>query len=164
MVVAGFAAWLIFGGDNDQTKAPGRAPGEAVSASKLQTLPAQVGHDFYWAGKQAGFTYEFTQTNNGNTFLRYLPAGVALNDPRPNFLTVGTYPRPGAYATLKKFSAKQGSVSRKLGGGGIAVYGQDRPSSIYVAYPGVDLEVEVYDPSPSRALRLVLSGRVQPVH
>jgi hypothetical protein len=161
-ILAGFVAWLIFKGD-DKANAPARAPGVAASYAQLQALPDQVGHEVYWAGNKTGYTYELTRTSQGNIFVRYLPAGVEVGDPRPNFLTVGTYPRADAYASLKKLSAKPGSVKRKLAGGGIAVYGQQVPGSVYAAYPGKSFQVEVYDPSPKGAQQLVFSGQVRPL-
>jgi hypothetical protein len=161
-VLVGLVAWLIFRSDSNQSKAPVRA--SAASVSELQALPEKVGHDLYWAGKRPGFTYELTKTNQGNVFLRYLPPGAQLNDPRPNFLTVGTYPRHGAHTILQKFSRQPHSVSRKLSGGGLAVYSEDQPNSVYVAYSDSDLQIEIYDPSASRAFRLVTSGQIQPIH
>jgi hypothetical protein len=160
-ILAGFVAWLIFKGDDNKTTAPTRAPAVAASYSKLQALPGQLGHEVYWAGKKTGYTYELTQTSQGNIFVRYLPASVAVGDPRPNFLTVGTYPRRDAYTSLKKLSTKQDSVSRQLAGGGIAVYSKQRPSSVYAAYPKRGFQIEVYDPSPNRARALVFSGQVR---
>jgi hypothetical protein len=162
-VLAGFVAWLIFKGDDNKVDVPARAPAVAASYSQLQALPGQVGHDVYWAGKKTGYTYELTQTSQGNTFVRYLPASAAVGDPRPNFLTVGTYPGRDAYTSLKKLSTKPDSVSRKLAGGGIAVYTKQRPASVYAAYPGKALQVEVYDPSPTRARHLVFSGQISPL-
>jgi hypothetical protein len=163
-VLVGFVAWLIFrGDDNNKANAPARAPAVGASQAQLQALQGQVGHEVYWAGRKAGYTYELTQTSQGNIFVRYLPAGVEVGDPRPNFLTVGTYPRRDAYTSLKKISTKQGSVSRQLAGGGIAVYSEQGPASVYAAYPGKGFQVEVYDPSPTRARELVLSGRVRPL-
>jgi hypothetical protein len=160
-LVAGFVAWLILNRKDNEPIAPTRAPGIAASYSELQALPHQVGHDVYWAGQRVGYAFELTQTSQGNVFVRYLPAGVDVGDPRPNFLTVGTYPRKGAYASLKKTSTKAGAVSRQLDGGALAVYSQQTPTSIYVAYPGENLQVEVYDPSPARARSLVFSGKVR---
>ena len=37
------------------------------------------------------------------------------------------------------------------------------PTSVYVAYPGSKVQIEVFDPDPARALRLVTSGHIQPV-
>jgi hypothetical protein len=162
-VLGGFVAWLIFKGDDNKANAPVRAPAVAASYSQLQALPGQVGHEVYWTGKKTGYTYELTRTSQGNIFVRYLPASAEVGDSRPNFLTVGTYPRRDAYASLKKIATKPDSVSRQLAGGGIAVYSKQRPTSVYAAYPGDGLQVEVFDPSPTRARQLVFSGQVRPL-
>jgi hypothetical protein len=162
-LLAGFVAWLVFKGDDNKATGPVRAPAAAVTYAQLRALPAQVGHDVYWAGKKSGYTYELTQTSQGNVFVRYLPAGVQVNDSRPNFLTVGSYPRRGAYASLKRSAKKPGAVTKELSGGGIAVYSEQNPTSVYAAYPGKDIQVEVYDPSARRAQHVVFSGQVRPV-
>jgi hypothetical protein len=161
--LAGLVAWIVFKGDGDEAKTSGRATATAASVAELKALPAKVGHDFYWAGAEKGVTYELTQTSGGNLYVRYLPAGVQINDPRPTFLTIGTYPRRGAYQVLQQFSKKPHAVSRQLPGGGIAVYSRDTPNSVYVAYSGRDLQVELFDPSPGRALRLATSGKLRPL-
>ena len=48
-------------------------------------------------------------------------------------------------------------------GKGIAFYDASRPTNVYVAWPGVGVQVEVYDPSAANAQRLVASGAIAPV-
>jgi hypothetical protein len=163
-VAAGLLAWLLFKGDDNKSSGPTRAPASAASVSELRALPGDVGHDVFWAGEQKGFTYELTKTTQGNVFVRYLPDGVDVNDPRPNFLSVGSYPRKDAFGVLQKVAKNPGSELRKVSGGGIAVVSSQEPNSVYVAYPGKDLEIEIYDPSPRRALRVAVSGQVRPLH
>jgi len=55
------------------------------------------------------------------------------------------------------------NLARNGHGGGIAVQSARSPKSVYVAYPGSDVQVEVYDPSPERARRLALSDRLRPL-
>jgi hypothetical protein len=38
-----------------------------------------------------------------------------------------------------------------------------KPNSVFVAYPGKNFEIEIYDPSPSKALRLAVSGQLKPL-
>jgi len=52
---------------------------------------------------------------------------------------------------------------RRVAGGGIVVVSSQSPKSVYLGFPGQDYQVEVYDPSARRALRLATSGRVRPV-
>ena len=50
-----------------------------------------------------------------------------------------------------------------LTGGGRAFVDKNHPTSVYVAYPNVNLQVEVYDPAHGRARKLVTSGQLVPV-
>lgn len=116
-----------------------------------------------WAGPKAGTTYELTQTTDGRIYIRYLPAGVKVGDQRPNYLTVGTYPQTGALAVLQAGAAKTHAETIKLSGGGLASIDKNKPTSVYVAFPGQDLQVEVFDPSAARARHLVTIGRITPI-
>jgi predicted aconitase with swiveling domain len=46
---------------------------------------------------------------------------------------------------------------------GVAMVDRAHPQSVHLAYPGVDDQVEIYDPSPARSLRIARSGEVRPV-
>ncbi len=116
----------------------------------------------YWAGPRAGRTYELTRPDDGSIYIRYLPAGVPVGSPRPDFLTVGTYPRPGALRLLRRLARRAGAVSFPVTGGGLAVYWSRRPNSVYLAFPGGEAQIEVYDRSARSARRIARSGQVQP--
>ena len=162
-IVVAVIVWLIVKDDgNDNKSGQSAPPAVAASVQQLRDLQKTVGHTVYWAGPRSGSTLELTQVR-GNVFIRYLPSGTGLGDPRPNFLTIGTYPKPNALKVLTRLARRPENTSNKLDGGGIAVSSGSRPQSIYVAYPGSNVQVEVYDPSASRARRLVLSGRVKPI-
>jgi hypothetical protein len=157
-----FVAWLLLKGDDNESPAPKRTV-TAASVKDLEALPASVGHPVYWAGARTGFTYELTQTREGNLYIRYLPTGVELNDKRPDFLTVGTYPYPLALATARSQARRPGAFKHTIAGHGIAYSLPKNQKSVYFAYPRLDYLYEVYDPRPLRARRLVLSGRVRPI-
>ena len=89
--------------------------------------------------------------------MRYLPDGVEVGADKP-YLTVVTYPFPGAYAAVRKQAAAKGAVTARLARDGLAVLDNGYPQSVHVAYPGVNYQVEVYDPTPARAMQLVSSG------
>ena len=108
-----------------------------------------LGHPIFWLGPKKGYTYELTQTGNGKIYVRYLPHGVDVGADKP-YLTVATYPFPGAYAAIRKQATAKGAVTARLAGGGVAVLDDGYPESVHVAYPGVDYQVEVYDPTPAR--------------
>lgn len=161
-LVVAFAAWLIFrdGDDNSQPEGPASA---AASVAQLRTLPAETGHDIYWAGRRKDYTYELTRTTDGNVYIRYLPPGVPVGDGQPAYLTIGTYPRPRALSGLRRLARRGGNVSFSVPGGGLGVYSRGRPNSVYIAFPGDPVQVEVYDPSAARARNLAREGRVRPI-
>ena len=126
-------------------------------------MPAQTGHQVYWAGPLAGHTYELTRPTDGNVYIRYLPSGVRVGAKEPDYLTVGTYPRPRALADLRQLARRPRTTSFAVPGGGLAVYSDERPASVYIAFPRQPVQVEVYDPEPANARRLARSGQVRPV-
>jgi hypothetical protein len=134
-----------------------------VSVRQLKALAATLGHPIFWAGAQTAVTYELTRTRDGSVYVRYLPRGVSVGDRRPDYLTVGTYPQKDAREVLKATAAKNQIPTLRLPRGGLALVDARHPTSVYVAYPAVDLQVEVYDPSPGRARQLVTSGRIAAV-
>jgi hypothetical protein len=152
--------WLVLGGD-DKPAQPATGA-SSTSETELREFAASASHPVYWAGPRAGQSYELTRTSDGRVYVRYLPEGVAVGDPRPQFLTVGTYPRAKAFAELKRAARAGGALSRQLPGGGIAVFSRGS-SSVYFGYPDARYQVEVFAPSPGSARKLVLSGQVVPV-
>jgi hypothetical protein len=154
------------GGGDEETAtqpAPTRARAMGASVVELVRLSGTIGHPIYWAGPFGGNTYELSRTKDGRVYVRYLPKGTRIGDPKPAYLTVGTYPQAQAFATLKANAKKQGVPTIALRGGGLAFADKNRPTSVYVAYPGSAYQIEVYHPSADRARALVESGRIVPV-
>jgi hypothetical protein len=135
---------------------------QAASLATLRALPGSLGHPVYWDGPRNGATYELTRTPDGRAYIRYLTGGAKVGSPLPDFLTVGTYVVPNAEAAVAAAAAQPGAVRLPLKGG-VAFYNRARPTSVYFAYAGSDVQVETYDPSASVARQLVESGAVKPV-
>ncbi len=133
-----------------------------VDADDLMALEDSLGHEVYWAGELGSDRLELSQKAEGSVYLRYLPPGTDAGDPRPRFLTVGTYPVVGAVAALRRTAVAAGS---RLGhvDGGVVLASPSSRGSAYLAYPGSDLQIEVYDPAAGRALELIRSGAIRPV-
>lgn len=150
--------------DGDGSSPPAASPAGAVSPTDLASFARSLDHPVYWAGEQEDLSLELTRTTDGRVYVRYLPAGVQPGDRRPRFLTIGTYPRPKAFAELKRAAKAKGAVSVSLPRGGLMVFSEARPTSVYVGYPDGRYQVEVYHPSADRARSLVLAGQIRPVH
>ncbi len=161
-LVAFLVSWVAMNRADDTPSVPGSGA-SAASESELKALADSVAHPVYWAGPKEGYTYELTRTTNGLVYVRYLPEGTEVGDPNSRFLTVGTYPRAGAFAELQRAAKAKGAVSLKVGDDGLAVFSQSRPTSVYLGYPDAKYQVEVFSPSPDEARRLALSGQIVPV-
>ena len=94
--------------------------------------------------------------------MRYLPGGARVGSKKP-YRTIGTYPVANAFSVTKALSSKPGAVRIPIGSAGVAFYDETQPTSVYIAYRGADLQIEVYDPSAARARDLVESNRILPV-
>jgi hypothetical protein len=145
----------------------GRAPVTPIkptvaSISDLRALVSSSGYPIYWAGPQSGQTYELSELSDGRIYVRYLPKGVKAGAQEP-LPTVGTYPAQDAFAAVKVIARRPGATLIKLSNGGIAVTDPAHPTSVYLAYPHGQVEVEVFDPSPARARELVRTGVIVPV-
>ena len=162
LLAVGLAAWVILE-DDDKGSGASAPASSAASPAQLRGIPAETGHPLYWAGRRSEFTYELTRTADGNVFVRYLPPGIPVGAKRPNYLTIGTYPRQRAFTAVRSLARRRGTVSFPVPGGGIAAYTLDRPRSVYLAFPREDVQIEVYDPSAERARRLARSGQVRPI-
>jgi hypothetical protein len=170
-VAAAFVIWLVVRGNDDSSRTTTTSTNEATqpigpvaaTPAALQELSAKAKQPIYWVGPRPGQTYELTRTAGGRVYVRYLPAGAAIGNRRADYTIVGTYPTQGALQVLKNLAKQPNEKSVPAPGGGIAVYSTSAPTNVYVAFPGQNVEIEVFDPSTRKALRMVKTGRVAPV-
>lgn len=171
-VLAGALVWFLLIKDDDEGSGraqasgadltPGAGPVEATEGD-LQKLSGKLDTPVYWAGDQGEASLELTRTTDDRVFIRYLDEGTEIGSSEPDFLTVGTYPLKNAYNLLQDSAKDEGAVVEDAPDGGLVVTSEDAPTSVYIAYPDQDFQIEVFDPDPDRALDLAASGQVEPV-
>jgi hypothetical protein len=169
-LAAAFVVWLLVrdngdssGSTTEQTTTTAAVGPAAADPAILRAIADDAGHPVYWIGPRQNRIYELTRTSSGRIFIRYLPPDVRVGNRAARFTIVGTYPVENAHQVLRDLSQQQGQRSASVPGGGLAVYSRSAPTNVYLAYPGSNVQIEVYDPSAERALRLATSGRVVPV-
>src|SRR5436309_890777 len=109
IIAAGLVLWLLLRArddDNNKTSRPAATSAKAqpptlANTRELRRLAAGLGYPVYWAGRIPRRKVELTQTASGNVFLRYLTVSARVGDPRPDFLTVGTYPLKDAFTATR---------------------------------------------------------------
>lgn len=157
----GLVVWLVVeSGGGSSSQSTSNEP-VALSAAGLRTLAGVLRQPVYWVGAKPGASYEVTQSSNG-IYVRYLPKGIEAGDPK-GFLTIATYPMDDAYDVMRKGVRTGESTVLRVPGGGIARVSQTHPTSVYVAYPGSNVQIEVYHPVAAVARRTAVSGQVKPV-
>jgi glucose/arabinose dehydrogenase len=134
-----------------------------VSAAQLSDFAAGLGEPVYWIGPRRGARYELTETSAGRVYVRYLRDGAEAGDKRPDFVTVATYPGEDGVAKLRQTAGDRKGALARTADGGLLLTDPSSPDSVYLAYPGTDIQVEVYSPLPSHALRLASRGEVRQV-
>ncbi len=158
--------WLLVrGGGSGSSGEPSATPIAPVSATPahIRDLSVEIGRPIYWLGPEEDKVYELQRTAQDRIYVRYLPPDVSVGTSSAGYRLVGTYPVQDAYDVLKSLAKTSGEASFKAPRGALAVYSKSRPTNIYLAYPGSDVQIEVYDPSSAQARSLVASGRVVPV-
>jgi hypothetical protein len=150
------------GSDSSSSSTESTSPGaaEIVSPDTLRETAAEATTPIYWAGEQDETELELSRPDKNRTYVRYLTGGAAAGDKRADFLTVGTYAQPNAPASLRRQAKRSGGTIDRAPGNATVYYDRASSGSAYLAYPGAPVEVEVFDPSFKRALRLVESGQI----
>ena len=165
-VVAGFLVWLLVihdsGGSGSTANLEAGAGPVAATEGDLTALSDELGQPVYWAGPQPDTRLELTHTTDGRIYVRYLTGAAQLGSTETSFLTIGTYPFKDPYGVLQQLSHQPGAIVRHTDNGGLVVE-QSTSTSVYIAYPHQNFQVEVYDPNAKRALSLATSGVVRPV-
>lgn len=160
-LAVGVVAWLATRNDGNAPAPKPEAEPRIVTTQELGNIAALSGHSVYWAGPMPGTTLEATESADGSVQVRYLEEEAEAGEQPAAFLTVGTYPLPDPARALETFDEQPGSITRSRNGREV-VSNTEKPASVYFADPDNTVQVEVYDPSPKRALSLALSGRVRP--
>jgi hypothetical protein len=159
-LAAGLAVWLATRGGDSNGPVESVAQTTVVEAGEVAAATGSVAYPVYWAGPRPATHYEVSR-EPGQVYIKYLPAGTEPGGNR-SLLTVGSYEDIGAVASLRKLGEEPGAIFRPAGGG--FIYAEEpHANDLYLAFPGVGTQIEVYDPTPGEALRLIRSGKIVPV-
>lgn len=170
LAVVGFVLILLLSSGDDDSGSDETETTQAAAPAAVQVVPESgllgamegAGYPVYWAGPRLGVKYEVSRPEEGRTFVRYLPKGEKAESAKP-FLTVGSYRKADALKSIRELGQKPGAVLVRIVGGGAGYTKAPQATSAYLAFPGVETQVEVYDPKPGKALDLIRSGAIVPV-
>jgi hypothetical protein len=157
-VVVGVLVWLV-GNNGSKSSAPSPGTTKVVSQEGLVALVSAVNQPVFWVGPEQGARYTFERRSNGQSYVRYLSS--QMKSDTTDTLTIGTYQMRNAYSVTLALGRRSGWTQVATGAGGVSAFVYEtHPKSVYLALPGLDYQIEVYDPKPGGAAALVRSGRV----
>ena len=134
-----------------------------VTIAALQSLADARGRPVYWAGERPGTSLEYTQTTDGNVYVRYLTGSAKAGDKGASYVVVATYVQPNAFARVQSIAQRQHLSVERLPNGAIAVTEPRNPRNVHLFFPVEPYQIEVYAPTAVEARRIVRSGAVRPV-
>jgi len=102
----------------------------------------------------SGALYTFNHLASGQNFVRYLPNGNGLLDLAQNYRVIATYQVANAFQTMQTAGKLATGVSVTNPDGSLLYYAKATPLHVYLAYKGLALQIEIFDPTPGVSLKL----------
>lgn len=165
-VVAVISAFVTFGiaqqfrpgVDSKTTLAARTSGGVCLTEKELRNLVSTQKITAYWAGPISDATYSVNTTNSGEVFLRYVQKGQSCDSNSKDFRVIATYSVSGAYDSTKKAGSQANGVSLANQDGSVVYFNKDLPTNVYLAYPGINYQIEIYDPNPKSAVSIATTA------
>ena len=123
-----------------------------LTEKELISAVKQLAVDVYWAGPVEGAKYTLSAPAEGQVYVRYLPNGEGLTDTKPNYVVIATYATPDAFTATQAAGNQTNGVTFISTQGAAVFYSKDAPTNVYVAYPNIDIQIEVFSPIAQTAL------------
>jgi hypothetical protein len=124
----------------------------ALTENELIDAVKKLGVDVYWAGPVDGAKYTLSAPAEGQVYLRYLPNGDGLTDTKPNYVVIATYTTADAFTATQAAGNQSNGVVFINNQGAAVYYNKDVPTNVYVAYPNLNYQIEVFSPIAATAL------------
>ena len=124
----------------------------ALSESELIAAVKELGVDVYWAGPVKDAKYTLAVPADGQAYVRYLPYGQGIDDTKPNYVVIATYTTEEAFTSTQAAGNTSNGVTFINPEGAAVYYSKDTPTNVYVAYPNLNYQIEVFHPVAATAL------------
>ena len=126
----------------------------ALTEPELIAAVKQLGVDVYWAGPVKDAKYTLAVPADGQAYVRYLPNGQGIEDTKPNFVVIATYTTTDAFTATQAAGNTTNGVTFVNTEGAAVYYNKDSPTNVYVAYPNLNYQIEVFHPTAATALEI----------
>ena len=132
--------------------------GVCLSEKELRTLITENKIVAYWTGPLKDATYSINATTPGQVFIRYIPKGMDCGSTEAKFRVIATYAETDAYNSTLQAGNQAEGVSLSNPDGSVVYFSKNAPNNVYVAYPNLDYQIEIYDPDAKTAVTLATTN------
>lgn len=136
----------------------------AIDEKDLRALVVAKDLTVYWLGPEVGAKYLLNTSLVDGISLRVISTGTNSAGASEMYYEVGIWDEPDAFALTQKAALQPNGVGFINADGNAVYYDSRDPKNIYIGLKGADIQVEIFDPRPDKALVAALrQGRVQKI-
>jgi hypothetical protein len=129
----------------------------ALAETELKEIGQKTNQPIYWVGSSPEGVYTLTLAENEQSYVKYLPADSQTSDLENAYRIIATYLKPDAFSVTQSAGNQPGAVTLTNSEGAVIYYSSLTPNNVYLAYPGRNFQIEIFDPVPGAALELALT-------
>ena len=126
----------------------------ALTESELSAAVKKIGVTAYWAGPVKGAKYTLSVPSDGQAYIRYLPNGEGLTDTNPNYVVIATYATTNAFEATQSAGNQTNGITFVNTDGAAVYYNKTTATNVYLAYPGKNFQIKIFDPIAKTALEI----------
>ena len=136
--------------------------GVCLSEKELRNLVTENNIVAYWTGPVKDATYSINSTTAGQVFVRYIPKGMECGSTEAKYRVIATYSETDAFNSTQQAGSQPEGVTLANPDGSVVYFSKNAPNNVYLAYPGINYQIEIYDPDAKTAVTLATtSNQVQ---
>jgi hypothetical protein len=130
----------------------------ALEEAELRTLIRENDIVAYWSGPEENCKYALIVNGSGQVFIRYLKDGFGIDDATSNYRVIGTYPQVDSFSITKAAGNQANAISFVNPDGAQVFYSKEFPANVYVAFPDVNYQIEIFDPETGVSLNIATTA------
>jgi hypothetical protein len=128
----------------------------ALSQNQLQSLVAEESITAYWAGPRSGYLYTIDATVEERIYIQYIQENKNSSNVVANSRVIATYFAKDGFARTVAAATRTGNTGFRNPNGSVVFYAKNRNTDIYLAFPGKEVQIEIFDPLAGQALSLAV--------
>jgi hypothetical protein len=149
-------ALLLHNHNQESWRADALAGKIALSQSQLEELVTEESLTAYWAGPRPGYLYSIDSTVKDRIFLQYIQANKDSKNVIANSRVIATYYSKDGFARTVAAATRSGNTGFRNPNGSVVFYDKKRNTDVYLAFPGEEVQIEIFDPLAGQALSLAI--------